>query len=273
MIAEDLGAFDVAVQGGGIPGVVQAIRYRDRGNKVVIVEDRGSLLREITRARQTYIQPAPDLPPSSFYRDLQDELVRCQGYKETQFEPCRTELAAERIVRQRGIAILYQARLLTDRSAQASGKRTVVLKGKLGTLTAGLFVGGSDAPGTGARHSVWTSTWLNAPVDRVTETVIAVDNRRLPVRLRPGFYEDTAYVDIVYPHDSERTVAEELAFNSKLGELVGSLRSQSLILKYARLSHLCDEPYYVQARPDENSNLDGIWARLDKDLAASFALR
>lgn len=284
-----LGTFDVAVDGGGVAGFVRAMHDAGLGRKVVIIEPRGSLMREATRAGLSYFPDDGGEAPNSFRR-FTEELRQHGGWRGQTLDLPRTEYVAERMARQLGIAVLYHARALrADGGAAAAGAagaaaasaataaaaiadppdgtaHAIVLKGKLGILRADTFIGGEQlrpkptAASLPKPLDVWTLTWANAPVTGVKETSAALDGRLLPVRLRPGFHENTAVTDIVFERDPSSTVCAELLFNSRLGDIARLLRSQLAELEHAQLIHAGDEPFpLLPAAPVAN----GVWTAVN----------
>ena len=268
-----LGTFDIAIDGGGIDGFVRAMHYAGLGRTVVIIEPRGSLMREVTRAGLSYFPENGGDGPDSF-RMFAEELRKRSGLYKHTFDLVRTEYVAELLARQLGIAVLYHARVAHTSSGAsneaiageyARHARLVVLKGKTGVLYADTVVGDERRQSsTGSKtppFSVWTLTWANASITDVRETSLTLDGRILPIRIRPGFNEGTAVTDIVFESDADDSASAELLFNSLLGDIAGLLRGQLSELQHAHLIHAGDEPFpFTPASPIA----DDVWMAINR---------
>ena len=98
---------DVIVIGGGATGMICAASLGSQGLKTVLAEPRGSLLWEISWARQPI---SLETNGQSTAKALQEELSEAGGIRNGIVEPVIAQLVADRFCTQKDVRVLFHAR-------------------------------------------------------------------------------------------------------------------------------------------------------------------
>jgi hypothetical protein len=262
-----LGECDVVVDGGGAAGIMEAVRQSLQGQKVVIIEPRGSLLWEITRAKQNLLRfpgPIDCSVLSSLLSFLQQQQAVCSDVQGELLEPCMSEIAIDRWMSEHGIRVLHQAKVLASHEQTASHEHSdhcsgscsspqaviVALKGQLGELRATRVLRPSSNISSACRldaarhpYSIWTLTLFDCPTAGELHTAITINGHKLPLRLRQGYHLGESYADIAYPTPVRYSKPVELLFARDMEAIISSIRLLGNEWQHAKLAHLCDEPW------------------------------
>ena len=97
--------FDVLVVGGGMAGVTAALTAARAGASVILVEQRGCLGWEVTRARRVLSK----LEHTDFACELRRELSKVNGYKDGVLNTAFTEGLLDHLATTAGVELLFHA--------------------------------------------------------------------------------------------------------------------------------------------------------------------
>lgn len=133
--------FDVIVSGGGLTGVVCAVRLARSGRRVVLVERRGSLGWEIGRARRVFLDLTRWRSLSPTLQELEERFRRVHAMADGVLSAPVVELALDAWIRDAGVQPLFftQAVRLATAEGVTTGA-TVATKSGYMQLTAPLVV-------------------------------------------------------------------------------------------------------------------------------------
>ncbi|MEK3878856.1 FAD-dependent oxidoreductase [Paenibacillus sp. FSL M7-0420] len=252
-----LGTFDVAVTGAGTAEVICAAALGLTGKRVVLLAPGSALMTEVTRSRLTAFHGA-DKQEAAAVRKLL-ELLRKEGaWNGEQLEPVLTQLAADRLLEEAGVRVLYEARSLGSWQEGAQFVVEIATKNGCGFLRAGALLPAGDGKGNSRRESpltltaVLTGTELLRQEGKGRWQPWLMGDLRLLLRLRQGFYPDEIYLDIRW--------LEEAAGTAGSGELlmvpaVEELRRQGRIPDAAALAYIADD-IWPEDLPRESAGND-----------------
>jgi hypothetical protein len=251
----ELGSFDVAVLGGGVAGLTCAAKLAELGRKVAVVEPRGALAWEITRARQT----APLLDSlsarSPLVRALSTTLEHSGALTNGQIEPTLGQMVADAFLGERGVKLLFQARALDlDWDDAGTLSVRVALKGQVGVLSAVSCVDCSEtatlmrALGATPRPVepspiFWTLTFAAPAPQAPREAEVHLNGLAVPVRIRPTTWPNECAVEIALPVERLYGQPAELALGCDIERLVAALGAVAPELANGALAHIADEPW------------------------------
>lgn len=252
-----LGIFDVAVIGGGIAGTVCAASLAERGLAVVVVEPRGALMWELTRARRTELRAEEIAELSPAAAGFLDALADADGLRETRLDPVVAQLVADRFLTDRGVRPLFHAQALEARwdAAGALVGLDVASKGGRGELTVRACVDCSDAATILRRYlapdeqppqpptAIWCLTLDGCSLDTPMEIGLPWRGVTVGIRVHPTVQTDRCQVDVAYPLDRAWGGTPELAFGRDVADLLAGVRQAVPALKHGRLVQVSEEPW------------------------------
>lgn len=227
------------------------------GKRVVLLAPGSALMTEVTRSRLTAFHGA-DKQEAAAVRKLL-ELLRKEGaWNGEQLEPVLTQLAADRLLEEAGVRVLYEARSLGSWKEGAQIVVEIATKNGRGFIRAGSLLPSGDGKGNSRRESPLTLTAVLTGTEPLRQEGNGrwqpwrMGDLRLLLRLRQGFYPDEIYLDIRWP--------EEAAGTAGSGELlmvpaVEELRRQGRIPDAAALAYIADD-IWPEDLPRESSGND-----------------
>lgn len=252
-----LGQFDVAVVGGTAAGVACAAELGRQGLSVVLIESSASLLTEVTRSRQTRclsveadgrMRNAETLKAEAHKAgaELLDGLKAEGAVTDGELEPVLAQLAADRLLEDSGVRVLYETRRLDAVGAEGEYLQ-VVHKNGTGVIRASRVIdmggeaGEADSSG-GSR--IWTATLLGLRLEREQWLTIGEEEHKIELRLRPSFHDGEAYVDMIHRPRAAGLGNDHSAIAVKA---MTELRSQGLIPETAVLAYMADMPWRTES--------------------------
>ncbi|CAH1191709.1 hypothetical protein PAECIP111892_00717 [Paenibacillus auburnensis] len=241
-----LGEFDIAVIGAGTAAVVSAAALALQGRRVVLIADGSALLTEVTKSRMTLFSGMNVKVDGGVEHELVDLLQEEGAWNGEQLEPVKVQLAADRLLQNAGVSVLYEARCLKQQKAEGWNRIEIAYKNGKGLLAAGRIIGQADSslvvrqavPGT--LTAVLTGFRLSDETAYGSWMEWNLNSNRLYLRLRPGYYPEEAYLDVRWPAE-----AGEAAGTGELLMLpaVEELRNLGMIPEHAALAYIADEPW------------------------------
>ncbi len=240
-----LGEFDIAVIGAGTTEVICAAALGRQGVNVVLIADGSALMTEVTKSRVTYFKGLDESAGGVAYELI--DLLRQEGaWNGEQLEPVLVQLAADRLLQNAGVSVLYEARCLEEKKAVGRSLIEVSYKNGIGLIAAGRIIGQADRTGAKGQAVPATLTAVLVGTGPFGERADCSwmewnhDGNRLSLRLRPGYYPEEAYLDIRWPGE-----AAEVAGTGELLMLpaVETLRNLEVISDDAALAYIADEPW------------------------------
>ncbi|MDO3411859.1 FAD-dependent oxidoreductase [Saccharibacillus sp. CPCC 101409] len=202
-----LGEFEAAVIGGTAAGVICALTLGRAGMRTVLIESGSGLLTETTGSRMTRFPGEKDFSaPEHEILGAWIARLRSEGAlggirNPGEAEPVRLQLTVDRLLREAGVSVLYEHRLLSEEAGE-DGRTRLHLAGKNGPAL--LMARQSadcrtTAEKSGTQCATLTALLLNADSELGGQEVrrpVRIGADKLDVRLRPGFYPGEAYLDI-----------------------------------------------------------------------------
>ncbi|AIQ47176.1 hypothetical protein R70723_15740 [Paenibacillus sp. FSL R7-0273] len=240
-----LGEFDIAVIGAGTAEVICAAALGRQGRRVVLIADGSALMTEVTRSRVTYFKGLDESAGGGAYELI--DLLRQEGaWNGEQLEPVLVQLAADRLLQNAGVSVLYEARCLEEQNAEGRSLVEIAYKNGRGLVAAGRIIGQADRAGVMGQAVPGTLTAVLIGSGSLGETADcrwmewSHNGNVLALRIRPSYYPDEVYLDIRWPLEA----AEE----GDTGELlvlpaVEKLRNLGVIPDSAALAYIADEPW------------------------------
>lgn len=266
-----LGTFDAAVIGGSAAGVLCAAALAMQGIKVVLIESSSSLMTEVTRSRQTAFQLS-GIQASNELKAFTEMLRAAGAWDGQQLEPVLTQLAADRLLTEAGVRILFEARLLEEIPLEQGGVSLLVgHKNGTGMINAGEIIhfSGDSRPAGGPGGTI-TSLLLGVSAEKVSFYETKWNDDLLCLRIRPAFYPDESYLDIRWPG---KTRQEKVSGEIYMVHAMKELRSRGIIPDSAALAYIADQPWAGSnlERGDTCTNWSSGTAFLEKRLSAGAA--
>lgn len=254
----DLGAYDAAVIGGGLAGVVCAAKLAGSGLRVVLTEGSGCLLTEITRERRTRWTVEEPLPGGE---TAAGRLIRCLqesgAYRDGEAEPVLTQLAADRFLLESGTDLIFEA-LLREASELESGDvlLRMALKNGSGTLRVRHVVNvGVSRDGLESSLRYTHSAVVVHPGGlEAFHAEIDTPDGPVRVRLRPSYYPDEAYLDFSW---NEAGPASDLRSAALIGYALRNLRERGILPEDAAVAYIADVPWVEKDDEGERPSLSG----------------
>lgn len=240
-----LGEFDVAVIGAGTAEVICAATLGRQGRKVVLIADGSALMTEVTKSRVTYFKGLDESAGGVAYELI--DLLRQEGaWNGEQLEPVLVQLAADQLLQNAGVSVLYEARCLEEQRAEGRNLVEIAYKNGRGLVAAGRIIGQTYRTGVKVQAVSGTLTAVLIGSGSFGESADCAwmewshSGNRLSMRLRPGYYPEEAYLDVHWSWEAAETAGT--------GELlvlpaVEHLRQQGLISEHAALAYIADEPW------------------------------
>lgn len=268
-----LGTFDVAVIGAGTAEVICAAALGLAGKRAVLLAPGSALMTEVTRSRVTSFHGADEQEEAAVLKLL--NLLRLEeAWNGNELEPVLTQLAADRLLEEAGVRVLFEARSLGSRQEGAQTIVEIASKNGRGFIQAGQHlpvVDGSDASRSKAPRTLTAVLTgpepLRPEADGRWQPWLMGDSRLL-LRLRPGYYPEEIYLDIRWP--------EEAAGTAGSGELlvvpaVENLRRQGRIPDSAALAYIADDAWPEDLPGESGSGQNAEAAFLARRITAGLA--
>lgn len=263
-----LGVFDVAVIGGGVAGAIRAAEIARRGKSVVLIEKSGSLMQEITRNGQNRCRSfaSAEGAAKAFFRLLLD----LSAVKEDRIEPVLAQLAADRFLQREQVAVLFESRYIGQEPGP-NGALIVKIANKQGEnyVTAAEVADCSRTPegnpgdDAASAEIVYTGTLIHCLCDFDRFSRMPGAEGDVELRIRPGFYEAEAHLDIAFPQGGRGSAEQTLTHG--IGKAMAWLRETGVLEEGSALVYLGDEPWH-RAEPDraEGDTPQERWAIRDR---------
>jgi len=269
----DIGEFDVIVQGGGPQGMFEAVRQRQRGQRVLLIESRSCLLWQVARAKQSEPVIAEDFTDAVRHSFL-NQLEAYNAIRGGRLDPGFAEIAADQWLLSEGVQVLFMAKLLHS----DQGIATIALKGKTGQAAAQRIIDCRESVNSGFRidghrhpFSIWTLTLQNVPLRQQEHLELAVCNRSIKARLRQGFYASDTMADIAFPNDHASGMPIEIVFGQELASIVEAIRGHREEWSKAILIHLADEAWIPEGQDRlVHATPDPFWQHISDQFTALF---
>ncbi|WP_165452229.1 FAD-dependent oxidoreductase [Paenibacillus thalictri] len=297
------GQYDVAVVGGGIGAVFHACSLAERGHKVVIVAEGGSLMQELGLCRLPFPAAAELAARHPVVRTWLELLKRHGGAQGDFLDPVWVQLLADRWVRERGIDVIFEVvpvRLLTE--AEMAEKSAGVIEGtdnmdvaesrQAGTRRAAVQIAtreglwevpckiavdctesavlakslfGSTSVLKESGHTFWALTTLNG--DRLEQPLISrcgYDEAVCDIRIAPSCWENEFSITVAVSA-ADKELRGEIAFLGALEQVFLETKRQTGF-ECGDLVHVSELSW---STPDFVLNASGEDAR-QKDGAAAW---
>jgi hypothetical protein len=269
----DVGQYDVLIQGGGPSGILEAVRQRKLGKRVLLIEGRSGLLWQVARARQGELT-AVDNKNDPTTTLLLDFLKEFQAIRAGKLESSYSEIAADQWLISHDVQVLFQAKLL-----QTDGDiATIALKGKVGTTKVHevidmreLVNSGHNIDCTKHPYSIWTLTLLNVPIDQDVYSELDIQGRKLQIRLRSSYHPSDTMVDIAFSNSEASQSPIELLFANDIPTIVTSIRTQRAEWSEAKMISMCDEPWIPEQQdPFRDTSGQKFWRHATNQFNSLF---
>jgi hypothetical protein len=271
----DVGEFEVMVQGGGPAGILEAVRQRKLGKKVLLIESRSCLIWQVARAKQGDISMEEDSvdPVLASFLNKLEEYKALRGGR---LEPSYTEIAADQWLLSEDVSVLFQAKLLRS----GAGEALLALKGMKGVVRVKQVIDCRESINSGYRidsrrypFSIWTLTLQNVRIDNETYLELDVGGKRVPVRLRHSYHPSDTMADIAYPNDTMDQAPVELLFASAITSIVDAIRSHREEWSKAIMIYMGDEPWIPEQQEQQQLqylDADPFWSSVTKQFNELF---
>jgi hypothetical protein len=275
-----LGKYDTVVNGGGIEGILNAARESRGGKQVALLESRGSLGWEITRARQTVL---PDIIDAAGDPVLEEFLgfLNLARTPDGQWDPVACEVALDEYMQHLGVEVFFLVRPIKAVARETHTDIFLAVKEGIARLETAAYLNTqvsspSTQFGQTDHYSFWNLTLLSASVPETILANINVNNVNIPVRFRASPHTNEVLVDVAHPHSFLAEASPELSFNRDLIALFPKLQQTHQGVAAAKLALVSDEPWILPvAREAETISVwqqhSDAWNRLFS--SRTFAVR
>jgi hypothetical protein len=243
-----LGKYQAVVNGGGIEGILAAARLAREGKQTALLESRGSLGWEITRARQTVLPNVEDIIDDPVLKELLAYLDVARTPDGQSWDPVACEVALDEYMEHLGIDVFFLVRPIKTMARETNVDIYLATKEGIAHLDAGTYLNvhlsqTNTQIGQTESYSFWNLTLLNASVPETIWAQIHVNRMNIPVRLRSSPHTKEVLVDVAYPHSRFTEASPELSFNRDLISLFPKLQQVHQGVAVAKLALVCDEPW------------------------------
>jgi len=263
----DAGTYDAVVYGGGIRGTMLAARLALQGDKTLLVERGGGCMGEIAWSRWTrldldFAHTGEAGEPAGLYTEW---LTQAGGYRDGRVEPCLATIVADRLLRQLGVDVLFEAGFLAV--GDVPHVHELALRGQKGWVQAQAFY--QTMSETRCDSEIWALTLMNAKLPEFDDQTLETAGGPIPARFERGFYEDETLAYILMTGTAAQPAGQMQSFYAELGEILLALRSSDPALAAARLAHIGDKPLLWSSGHESTHDL---WNSVKRRLESRFVL-